>query len=377
MKPTLPLAVAISGCLLTTSVAGHAGESPISTAASGPSTAAAAQKPPRLLMRRVWEPNERAFSVLLPEGWKLTGGIFNVNPLQMNGPGNTVSPKLDLTIRQDEAGTVMLHWLPAWNHADLTFSPMGFSLFPVGSFYQGMPVKPMVTARQFLTDLLTARPGVTELKVLAEDPLPEITKAYAGRAEVLNRSLAEMGLRPLTFEALALGVEYTEGGRRFRECLSTTIADFRGGAYLWSNDDTLLFRAPVESFETWKPVFDTIRLSREPNPQWVEAVTRASGERAQKALETQRYINRVSSEIVENRRRTHAKIRHEDWLLLSGNEEYTNPFTGRTELDTSRYHHRWTNNQGDVLYVDEDSFDPNEVEEYKTREWKRTPVRPR
>ena len=115
MKPTLPLAVAISVCLLTTSVAGHAGESPISTAASGPSTAAAAQKPPRLLMRRVWEPNERAFSVLLPEGWKLTGGIFNVNPLQMNGPGNTVSPKLDLTIRQDEAGTVMLHWLPAWN----------------------------------------------------------------------------------------------------------------------------------------------------------------------------------------------------------------------------------------------------------------------
>jgi hypothetical protein len=33
--------------------------------------------------------------------------------------------------------------------------------------------------------------------------------------------------------------------------------------------------------------------------------------------------------------------------------------------------------EGDVIYTDENSFDPNTIEEYKTREWKRTPIRKR
>ena len=146
---------------------------------------------------------------------------------------------------------------------------------------------------------------------------------------------------------------------------------------MWSNEDTVVFRAPVAEFDAWKPVLDLIRSSREMNPQWVAAVNKAVGERTKNALETQRYINKVANEIVENRRRTHAEIRHEQWLFISGQEEYKNPFTGKTELGTSDYRYRWVNNQGDILYTDENSFDPNKYEEYKTREWKRSPVRPR
>jgi len=80
---------------------------------------------------------------------------------------------------------------------------------------------------------------------------------------------------------------------------------------------------------------------------------------------------------VENRRRTHAEIRHEQWLFLTGQEEYTNPYTGKAELDTSSYRHRWVNNQGDYFYTDENSLDPNKYEEYNSREWKRTPGRKR
>ncbi len=65
------------------------------------------------------------------------------------------------------------------------------------------------------------------------------------------------------------------------------------------------------------------------------------------------------------------------WLIITGPEEYTNPFTGRFERDTSEYRHRWVHNQGDLLYPDENSFDPNKYEEYNTREWKRTPIRER
>jgi hypothetical protein len=348
------------------------------TGAAGPAGTAPRKPAPVMMMQRTWEPKERAFSFLLPKGWAFEGGVFNVNPLQMNGPGNSITPKCDLALKADPGGRVTLRWAPGWNYADLSLSPSGWGLFRPGMHYQGMPVRPIVGPRPFLLELLkTTRPQAVEVQVVAEDPLPEIAQAYARQAEAVNLNLSRMGLAPTRFEALAMAVEYREGGERFREVLYTTIADARGGAFMWSNDDTLQARAPAAEFDTWKPVLDGIRASRRVNPEWAAAVAKASGERAQSALETQRYIANVANQIVENRRRTHAGIRHENWLLLTGQEEYTNPFNGQTETDTSKYRYRWSNTQGDILYTDENGFDPNRVEEYNTREWKRTPVRPR
>jgi len=336
------------------------------------------QRSVALLMQRTWEPKEQAFSFLLPKGWHVEGGVFNVNPLQMNGPGNTITPKCDLSVKADAGGSVMLRWAPAWNYADLSLAPSGWGAFRPGMHYQGMPVRPIVGARQFLIELFKAlRPHAADARIIAEEPVPEVAAAYASRAEMVNRNLQKMGLAPTRFETLALAVEYREAGGYYREVLTTTIADARGGAFMWSNDDTVLFRAPAARFDEWKPILDSIRSSRQMNPQWAAAVARASGERAKAALETQRYITNVANQIVENRRRTHTEMRHEQWLFISGQEEYTNPFNGQIEQDTSRYRYRWVNNQGDVFYTDENSFDPNAVEAYNTREWKRTPIRKR
>jgi hypothetical protein len=272
----------------------------------------------------------------------------------------------------------MLRWVPAWNYADLSKSPTGQGMFRPGQNYQGMPVKPMSSAKQFLLDLVRAsRPQASDLKVVAEDPMREVVEAYDRSTQQVNQQLRQIGLAPIRHEAMGMVVEYSEGGVRFREGLITTIVDNRSGAFMWSNEDTVVFRAPVVEFEVWKPVLDLIRSSRELNPQWVAAVNKAVGQRSKNALETQRYINKVANEIVENRRRTHAEIRHEQWLFITGQEEYKNPFTGKTELGTYDYRHRWVNNQGEILYTDENSFDPNKYEEYKTREWKRSPVRQR
>jgi hypothetical protein len=241
-----------------------------------------------------------------------------------------------------------------------------------------MLVKPLPSAKQFLTELFqSTRPQATNVNIVAEDPMREVVEACFRSNQQVNAHLRQMGLRPNSYEALAMLVEYTEGGQRFREALTTTITDARGGAFMWSNEETIAFRAPAAEFEMWKPALDTIRSSVQVNPQWAAAVTRAMGERAKSALETQRYINKVASEIAENRRRTNAEIRHEQWLFITGQEEYTNPFTGQNERDTSSYPYRWVNNQGDNLYTDENSFDPNKFEEYNTREWKRTPIRKR
>ncbi len=340
-----------------------------SAAASGP------RRPARLLMNRVEEPNEKAFTVLVPQGWKTAGGIFNVNPLERNGPGNSISPKCDFSVQRDASGSIMVRWLPSWNYADLSRSPMGYGLFQPGQQYQGMLVRPLVGPRQFLTELLLKEhPGAQDLRIVAEDALTEVSTAFAKQAERLNQSLQQLGLEPMRFESLALLVEYTQAGQRYRESVRTTIADNRSGAFQWSNDSTLLFRAPAAEFESWKPILDSIQASLKVSPQWMAAVLRAGGERAKAALETQQYLNKVANEIVENRRKTNAEIRHEQWLLISGQEEYKNPFTGEVERDTSAYRYRWESNQGGVILSDENSFDPNRYEEYNTREWKRSEI---
>ena len=60
-----------------------------------------------------------------------------------------------------------------------------------------------------------------------------------------------------------------------------------------------------------------------------------------------------------------------------GRRSTPTPSTARPSATRPRYSYRWVNNQGDVIYTDENSFDPNAIEEYKTREWKRTPIRKR
>ena len=338
----------------------------------------AAGKRPTLLMQRTWEPNEKAFTFLVPKGWNFKGGIFNVNPLTQNGPGNSIAPKCDLAVKKDEGGTVMIRFAPPWNYADLTYSPTGASLFKPGQYYQGMLVKLLPTPRQFLTEMFqTTRPQATQVTVIAEDPMREMVEAIYRSNQQLNQQLQQMGIKPNRYEGLAMLVEYSEGGQRFREVLKTVITDSRPGAFMWTNEQTIQFRAPASEFEAWKPALDVIYNSIELNPQWIAAVTRAMDQRAKMALETQRYINKVANEIVENRRRTHAEIRYENYLFLCGQDEYVNPFTKKVELDTSAYRHRWMNNQGEILYTDENSHNPNEYEKRPNFEWKQTPARPR
>jgi hypothetical protein len=352
-------------------------------AASAPQAPADAGKPsragkhPTVLLQRTREPKENAFTFLVPKGWRVEGGILNVNPLTTNGPGNSIAPKLDLTMKSDDRGSFSYRWLPNWNYADLSMAPSMQGLFRPGMSYQGMKVKPMPTPRDFLLEWFQAsHPQATGMRVVSENKLHKRIETHNSRSQAVNQALARMGKAPIRYDAVGMVVEYTEGGLPFRECLVTTIVDSRSGAFQWSNEDAVAFRAPASDFEAWKPLFDLIGSSREWNPRWLASLNKAVNQRTKNVRETQAYINKVNNEILDNRRRTYSEINHENWLMISGQEEYKNPYTGKTELGTSAYSNRWVNDRGDVLYTDENSFDPNRQKENNV-EWRRSSVRQR
>lgn len=306
--------------------------------------------------------------------------MFNVNPLQAGGPGNALMPKCDLTVRRDAEGTVCFRSLPTWNYADFSQAPgmapaAGF--FPPGSSYNGMKVRSMPSARGFLEELMsTLHPRATDLRVIVVDPMPEIVAAYERGEATLNQQLQGLGLGGFRYQAAALLVEYREGDCSFREALFTALRDARPLGF-WCNEWTMAARAPLAEADAWKPVLDTIRTSVRFNPDWIQRVMRNADERGRIIQETQEYIAKVDREIYRNRQQTQARIDQERYLLITGQEEFVNPYTREVETDTNQYQRRWTTADGRYLYTDDANLDPNRTEGLNQVEWKETRIRPR
>jgi hypothetical protein len=266
--------------------------------------------PDQVAFERVTEPNDHAFTVSVPKGWQVRGGIFYIDPLQVNGPGNTLSPKCDFAVMSDGRGAMRVRWMPSWNYADLTYA-QGIAFMP-GQWYQGMPVRLMVTARQFLCEMLQAeRPRATGMKLISEDPMDEITAAFYRQAEEVNRNLQQMGLAPLQFQSWSMRVEYVDDGRAYWEEVTTTLCDNRVGAFMWTNDNTVMTRAPLQADPGWGRVLVQIRSSVETNKEWLAAVEKARGERARIAWETQQYLNRAAAEMAARRERAYEEARRQ------------------------------------------------------------------
>lgn len=54
-----------------------------------------------------------------------------------------------------------------------------------------------------------------------------------------------------------------------------------------------------------------------------------------------------------------AAIQDQQYLTLTGQERWVNPHTGKPELGSSAWGHRWQDPSGRVIYTDDGAWDPN------------------
>jgi hypothetical protein len=318
---------------------------------------------------RVAEPREGAFTILVPDGWKTSGGIVRVNPLTAGGPLNSIAAKLDFTITSADGHTV-LRWYPETNWVDVRGQPAAMAFRP-GSNYNGAIVWPKLNAAAYLQQVVFPRSHAraTGVRVKATYPLPKVADSY-------RQVVRQMGV-PLMFEfdAALLVVEYQEGGAPAEEALYTAIQDWGAAdAGLWTNKDTFSVRTSAGGLEKIGRLVAVILNSTRLNPQWVEGEIRGQIQRNEIALRTQQEIQRLDREIVEHRRRTNAEINNQMYHNLMRTEEYVNPITKEVEVGSNEWNYRWVNEKGEAIYTDEGNFDP---ERLGLRGFVRSPVRKR
>lgn len=312
----------------------------------------------QLIFDRIQEPRENAFSMIVPHGWKVEGGITRFDPTAMGGAAQAIEAKLDLTIKQDERGTVMARVLPDMRYADVVAAnPMIAGMFPYGSNYNGMLVASCPNAQNFVTQM--AFPYVHGA---AQNVQIKETHRAAELAAKYQQSLASL---PLPFtpicDAGVVILEYSEGGVAYREVWSAVIVNWgTQAAGMWENKETRFMRTPASEFERWVPVFAAMQASIQINPKWLAGEIQGQMTRSQIVLDTQREIARIEREMTENRQRVNAEIQNSMYLTLTGREDYKNPFTGEYETRPIELgKHRWVNDLGQEVYSDNDSYDPN------------------
>lgn len=348
----------------------------VSDAASGNASGRASGAPSDVLyLRRVVEPHEHAFSVLVPKGWLTEGGILRINPMTVGGLGvNTIGAKVDFQVKRDERGTVLMHWLPEMTYKDMRrLGSLGVG-FPVGSMYMTARVYPLMSAFAFLQQAIfpVQHPQARNVQVVERRPLPHLAKAFQEKAP------CSPGMGCYTYDVGLLVVTYDEGGVHYKEMLSTAIEDSGAlGVGMWTNKNTTLVRAPAAEFEKIVPLFSMIQSSEQLNQSWVAAERQGMAQRGRNALATQKYVQDANRQIVEHRRNTYAEAANDMYLNMTNHEEYVNPYTKEVETGTNQYSNRWQNADGEVIYTNDPNYDPNRDPNVERSDFKRSEIRPR
>ena len=306
-----------------------------------------------ILFKRVNEPKENAFSLLVPKGWIVEGGALRLLDANIAGANNMVECKFDMSVKKDAAGSVMIRWLPdmlcidqrnAWGNRE-------------GAVFNNCLVRPKRDPVSFMLQVAVpyAHPAATNVNVKVTKPLPGMVARYNALVDPALKTVTNM-----SYQAMLIEFTYQENGKSYMERMITVIEDYgMNGSGLWKNRETMLIRAPENELARWEPVLEVIQNSGIWSMSWIAG--EANGQRQRSGLInlTQQELQQMDKEINENKQRTNSEINKDMYLTLTGQNEYKNPFSGKIETDTDNWKNRWVNSSGDIIYSGDASYDPN------------------
>jgi hypothetical protein len=318
---------------------------------------------------RKHEPNEKAFSLLVPKGWIIEGGAIRILNPEVAGAFNMVDCKFDIAVKSDSRGSVMIRWMPEMMCIDRA-NAFGY---PEGAVFNNALVRSKRTPERFILEvgIPYAHPKATNIKVILSKSLPEMAQKYQkGVSPAMNM------VTNMAYYAGLVEFTYTEDGIQFSERMITVIEDYgHGGGGLWKNRESMLIRTPINQLKSWERVFSTIQNSGIWSTKWVVGEINGQRKREGQIALTNAEIQRLDREIAESHRNTNSAINHNMYLTITGNADYINPHTGKLEQDNADYKYRWVDASGNVIYSDDVNYNPNTDPKINVSGYKKSTVK--
>jgi hypothetical protein len=301
-----------------------------------------------------------AFSMLVPEGWRVQGGVaWRLHP--------AMPAYLAMKVINPNSPEI----LEAYPTLPFVWTEGGIPFFAPGSIYLGNEVcqpvdDPIDYTKRFL--LPRFRPELRDAKVVATEYLPKVAEAVAAADQ-------EPGVQKV-FRASRVRIEYAQQSRVIEEdmyCVLSRVDIPQTRTTFWGTDRNYSFRAEKGKLDERTKVFQTMVASIKPNLEWfnryrqlVQMLVQNQLRQIRQVGELSRYISQTSSEIselsrqaYENRQASQERINQQFSQYIRGVDEYRNPFDNRPVELPSGYREAWVNPSGEYVLSDDPNFDPN------------------
>jgi len=291
-----------------------------------------------------FDKTEGAFWVLVPHGWKVSGGTVRqlFQPARFN---------LEVVHPSGWAG---YRFIPTPYYMEPNeFYPMG-AMDNNGNVYL-----PLMPPEQYLTQIVVPwlyKNG--QAKVEDSSSLPEVAQSFSNFSRLVEQ---QTGIQ-VRFAAAQVRLSVNEGRAQF---IHRLVAIQRSlsvmGKVVW---ETLLIqiRLRADKKKQLEPILMTSLGSFEINPRWAAALNQAEAVRGAQAMRYQEEIIQIHERMMQNRAAVNDAVAHSIALELGGQAEYTDPETGETRTLLSGYQYTWTDGNGNFFQSNSPDFDPNKPE---------------
>lgn len=310
---------------------------------------------------------ERAFTVLIPDGWKTEGGIMQISPQQIRTIVDGCGKKLYFSI-YDPVSQASITYYPIEIYHTSSFT---MNMSP-GQVLNGMVQMPQVmTPSQYVRQMIfpSTRTNVSKVEWGKLKNLTTLANAW-------HRAFHSDNHTPPLVRAESIEVAYDRSGKRFAELWTALITSTRkNDSTVWLPDFAVVAGAPIDRVEAIAPVLKAVITSFRMNPTWMartiarfnectekvattqEEIRAMARKISKRLMQVQKEVNRIDNEIVANRAKKNSIIQEHEHNTLMGEDEYEDTETGKRYIIDMGYERNYTN--GDmIIQTDDWLFEP-------------------
>ncbi len=311
----------------------------------GSGKARSASSMPAFRYRRWADPVEYMFDMEIPADWRIQGGTYRRNALEVTVVLELVSPDGQIRIFAGEPGPVY-RIVPTPNLAMWGYTE--------GSMYGAMPVMQYRTGVEYARQTAYARWGqqCPQFQLTHIQDRPEAARA-------LNRLHQQSGMG-LVITQLTTGEVYfrcSQGGQPLAGYVfaGTTLIQgtpYIGNMALWYLQFLYGYIAPAGREMEARAVLTHMIQTVRPNPQWFAAQHQTTGAISKIFQQQNEYLSNLISQQYWNQQRSQDEMNRRFSNYIRGTEDVVDPTTGQAYQVASSSNYYWIDDLQNMVGTD-------------------------